>query len=204
MHKKEKIDIKWVFDRTVSLVGLILISPVLLAIGIVVKAESPKLPVFFRQNRIGQFGRPFALIKFKTMNPVNDDASASVSQEVRVTKVGKFLRKYKLDELPQLWNVLKGDMSFVGPRPDVAGYADKLEGDDRIILDLKPGITCPATLKFRREEEILSRQPDPLEYNDKVLWPEKVRLNKEYALTRSFIGDLKVIFRTLGVFISGS
>lgn len=204
MQKKEKINIKWVFDTTVSLVGLILISPALLAIGVAVKIENPSLPVFFRQNRIGQFGRTFSLIKFRTMNPGDDNSPVTVSNDSRVTKVGKFLRKYKLDELPQLWNVLKGDMSFVGPRPDVAGYADKLEGDDRIILKLKPGITCPATIKFRHEEEILARQSNPREYNDRVLWPEKVRLNKEYALNHSFIGDLKVIFQTLGFFVNGS
>ena len=199
MQKKEKIDLKWVFDRSASLVGLVLISPVLLAIGIVIKAENPRLPVFFRQIRIGQFGRRFSLVKFRTMTPGDENVTITTSNDARVSKVGKFLRKNKLDELPQLWNVLKGDMSFVGPRPDVPGYADQLKGDDRIILMLKPGITCPATIKYRNEEKILALQPNSLEYNDKVLWPEKVRLNKEYALNHSFIGDLKIILRTLGI-----
>lgn len=199
MQEKETINLKWIFDRSVSLVGLILILPLLLALCIVVKAENPRLPVFFRQIRIGQYGRPFSLVKFRSMNPGSENNTITTSNDSRVSKVGKFLRKYKLDELPQLWNVLKGDMSFVGPRPDVPGYADKLEGEDRIILRLKPGITCPATIKYRNEEEILALQPDPLEYNDKVIWPEKVRLNKEYAIRHTFIGDLKVIFQTLGV-----
>lgn len=176
-----------------------MISPVLLAIGVAVKAGNPRLPFLFRQIRIGQYGRPFSLVKFRTMNPGKDDCTVTTSNDSRITKVGKFLRKYKLDELPQLWNVLKGDMSFVGPRPDVPGYADKLEGADRIILNLKPGITCPATIKFRNEDELLACQADPLKYNDEVLWPEKVRLNREYALHNSFIEDLKIIFRTLGI-----
>lgn len=201
MQKKVNRNIKWIFDKTVSLTGLIALSPVFAAISVVIKFESPGLPIFFRQTRIGQYGKPFCLVKFRNMRPGQNDKSQhiTVAGDPRITRIGRFLRKYKLDELPQLWNVLKGDMSFVGPRPDVAGYADKLEGDDRIILTLRPGITCPATIKYRNEEELLARQPDPKVYNDTVLWPDKVRLNREYAKNNSFWGDLKIILQTIRV-----
>ena len=201
MQKKVTRNIKWIFDKTISLTGLIALSPVFASISVVIKFESPGLPIFFRQARIGQYGKPFCLVKFRNMRPGENDKSQhiTVAGDPRITRIGRFLRKYKLDELPQLWNVLKGDMSFVGPRPDVAGYADKLEGDDRIILTLKPGITCPATIKYRNEEELLARQPDPKVYNDTVLWPDKVRLNREYAKNNSFWGDLKIILQTIRV-----
>lgn len=130
-----------------------------------------------------------------TMN--HNGSSVSVAGESRITPLGAVLRKYKLDELPELWNVLIGDMSFVGPRPDVPGYADKLKGDDRDILLLKPGITGPATLKYRNEEELLATQPDPQAYNDNVIYPDKVRINLDYLHTHTILGDIKIIFKTL-------
>ena len=126
-----------------------------------------------------------------------DENFITLKDDARLSSVGKTLRKYHLDELPQLLNVLIGDMSIVGPRPDVAGYADLLQGDDRIILSVRPGITGPATLKFKNEDVLLSQQPDPKKYNDTIIWPEKVRLNKEYVKNWSFLGDLNFIFKTI-------
>ena len=195
--------IKWIFDRAASFFGLILLSPILILIAIVIKLTDVKNPVFFKQLRIGQYGRPFHLYKFRTMRPNQAEPRSgsfvTVAGDRRITRVGPFLRKYKLDELPELWNVLKGDMSFVGPRPDVPGYADRLEGADRRILDVKPGITGPASIKYRSEEEMLSHVADPLEYNDTVVWPDKVRINLEYLDKRSFFGDLCIIFKTIGI-----
>jgi lipopolysaccharide/colanic/teichoic acid biosynthesis glycosyltransferase len=121
----------------------------------------------------------------------------SVKGETRITPLGRYLRAYKLDELPELWNVLTGDMSFVGPRPDVAEYTNRLTGEDRLILKLRPGITGPATLKYANEEEILADKEDPQRYNDEVLWPDKVRINGEYLKNQSFLGDLKILFKTV-------
>lgn len=117
--------------------------------------------------------------------------------EQRVTRLGRWLRRTKLDELPELWNVLVGDMSFVGPRPDVPGYADRLTGDDRLILELRPGITCEASIKYANEEQLLAQQPDPLKYNDEVIYPDKVRMNLEYYRNHTFWGDIRIIWRTI-------
>ena len=133
----------------------------------------------------------------RSMTVGHGGSSVSVAGESRITPLGAKLRKYKLDELPELWNVLIGDMSFVGPRPDVPGYADKLEGEARAILKLKPGITGPASLKYRNEEEILAQQPDPIKYNDEVIYPDKVRINLEYLRHWSFWLDIKVIVHTI-------
>lgn len=156
-------------------------------------------PVFFKQKRIGQFGKPFTLVKFRTMTPDCTGPSVTVYNDARITNFGSFLRRYKIDEIPELWNVLKGEMSFVGPRPDVEGYADKLEGENKKILMLKPGITGPATLKYCREEELLAQQNDPLKYNDEVIWPDKVKINMLYLDNISLRGDIKIIFQTLGL-----
>ena len=180
---------------------MLFLSPILAAIVVLLKIRESHSPVFFRQKRIGQFGIPFEIIKFSTMrkdNIGNNHADyITVANDKRFTKTGALLNKYKLNELPQLWNILKGDMSFVGPRPDVEGYADKLTGEDRKILYLKPGLTGPATLKYRNEDELLARQPDPLKYNDEVIWPDKVKINLEYLKEQSLINDLKIIFRTI-------
>ncbi len=188
---------KAAFDRSVSFVGLLCLSPLLVAVAIAIRLRMPDGPALFRQTRIGQGGRPFSLVKFRTMTAKHGGSTVSIAGDSRVTPLGAFLRRHKLDELPELWNVLKGDMSFVGPRPDVPGYADKLQGKERDILRLKPGITGPATLKYRDEEELLARQRDPVRYNDEVLFPDKVRLNLEYLHNHTFIGDIIIILKTL-------
>lgn len=145
--------LKWIFDRLVSLVGLLVLWPVLVIVAILIRIKMPGGPVFFKQQRVGKDGKLFTMVKFRTMTVNHGGSSVSVAGESRITPLGATLRKYKLDELPELWNVLKGDMSFVGPRPDVPGYADQLRGDDREVLKLRPGITGPASLKYRDEEE---------------------------------------------------
>ena len=189
--------LKFIFDRGASLFGLIFLFPVLIIVGILICIKMPGGPIIFKQRRVGQYGRLFTMYKFRSMTVAHSGSSVSVKGESRITPLGAVLRKYKLDELPELWNVLIGDMSFVGPRPDVPGYADKLEGEDRRMLLLKPGITGPASLKYRNEEELLSKQENPQEYNDKVLFPDKVRLNIEYLDNWSFSNDIKFIIYTV-------
>ena len=157
----------------------------------------PDGPILFRQKRVGQYGKLFTIIKFRTMSVSHHGSSISVAGESRITPLGAKLRKYKLDELPELWNVLIGDMSFVGPRPDVPGYADLLKGEDKDILRLKPGITGPATLKYRNEEELLAQQIDPQRYNNEVIFPDKVKINLDYLHHHSFWGDLCIIIKTI-------
>lgn len=188
---------KLVFDRGASLFGLIILFPVLIIVSILIRIKMPGGPVIFRQKRVGQYGRLFTMYKFRSMTVAHSGSSVSVKGESRITPLGAVLRKYKLDELPELWNVLIGDMSLVGPRPDVPGYADKLEGDDRRMLLLKPGITGPASLKYRNEEEILAEQENPQKYNDEVLFPDKVRINIEYLDNWSFWKDIKIIVYTV-------
>jgi lipopolysaccharide/colanic/teichoic acid biosynthesis glycosyltransferase len=187
---------KRIFDIIASLSGLVLLSPVLLVIAFLIKLYMPG-PVFFRQYRAGRYGKSFTLVKFRSMTIRHNSSTVSVKGESRILPLGAILRKYKLDELPELWNVLKGDMSFVGPRPDMPEYADRLAGEERHILDLRPGITGLATLKYANEEELLAGVPDPQRYNDEVLWPDKVRINMDYYHTRSFMGDILIIFKTL-------
>jgi len=189
--------IKTVFDRSLALLGLLLLLPLLIFITLLIRIKMPGAPAIFKQKRVGRHGKLFTMYKFRTMKPGHGGTSISVRGESRITPLGAFLRKYKLDELPELWNVLTGDMSFVGPRPDVPGYADQLEGENREILKLKPGITGPASLKYANEEEILARQEDPVRYNDEVIFPDKVRINLEYVRHRNFWLDLKIIFHTL-------
>lgn len=189
--------LKFIFDRGASLFGLIFLFPVLIIVGILICIKMPGGPIIFKQRRVGQYGRLFTMYKFQSMTVAHSGSSVSVKGESRITPLGAVLRKYKLDELPELWNVLIGDMSFVGPRPDVPGYADKLEGEDRRMLLLKPGITGPASLKYRNEEELLAKQENPQEYNDKVLFPDKVRLNIEYLDNWSFSNDIKFIIYTV-------
>ena len=188
---------KSVFDRCASCIGLFLLWPLLIVIAILVKIRMPGGPVFFLQKRVGQYGRLFTMYKFLKMRVEHGGSSISVAGESRITPLGAKLRKYKLDELPELWNVLIGDMSFVGPRPDVPGYADKLQGKSRDILKLKPGITGPASLKYRKEEEILALQVNPHKYNDEVIFPDKVRINLEYLKTWSFRRDIEIIVYTI-------
>ena len=188
---------KRVFDFLVSLVGLFLFSPLLVLLSLLIKFTS-KGTIFFIQERVGENGVFFKMIKFRSMQMIKDaDSTISVKGDIRVTKVGSFLRRYKLDELPELWNVLVGDMSLVGPRPDVPGYADFLKGEDRNILKLKPGITGPASLKYANEEDILARQENPKEYNDKIIYPDKVRINLDYYYQSNLWIDIKIIFATI-------
>lgn len=203
--------IKWLFDRLVSFIGLLFLWPLLLIVSILIKIKMTGGPVFFIQKRVGKDGKLFNCHKFRTMTVKHNGSTVSVAGDNRITPLGVTLRHYKLDELPGLWDVLIGNMSFVGPRPDVPGYADKLEGDDRIVLKLRPGITGPATLKYRLEDEMISAyviqkqeegdhrsmQEIAEEYNDKVIYPDKVRINRYYYEHYSFVKDIQMIFCTV-------
>ena len=226
--------LKWIFDRVMALVGLIALCWLYPIVAILIKIKMPGGQVFFVQKRVGKDGKLFNCHKFRTMR-VNDSvdgnrltvkgdrlanetenknggwSTVSVAGDSRITPFGAKLRHYKIDELPELWDVLIGKMSFVGPRPDVPGYADKLEGDDRVILKLRPGITGPATLKYRLEDEMISEyvaqkqaagdtrpmQEIAVEYNDTVIYPDKVRLNCYYYRHYSFVKDIQMIFCTV-------
>lgn len=188
--------IKFVFDRVFALAGLILLLPVLILISILI-IHRDGWPPFFIQERVGRRGRLFRMVKFRTMKKNDGANSVSVKGDSRITETGAFLRRYKLDELPELWNVLIGQMSFVGPRPDVPGYADVLEGDDRKILELRPGVTGPATLKYANEEELLAGVENPVRYNDEVIFPDKVRINLGYYHNHNIFTDIRIIFKTL-------
>lgn len=188
---------KWMFDRLMALIGLILLLPFLLFIAILIAIKMPNGPIIFKQTRVGQYGKLFTMYKFRSMIVIHSGSSISVKGEPRITPLGVKLRKYKLDELPELWNVLIGDMSFVGPRPDVPGYADKLKDNDRKVLNLKPGITGPASLKYRNEEEILANIENPLKYNNEVIFPDKVRINLNYLKYWTFLMDIKIIIYTI-------
>jgi lipopolysaccharide/colanic/teichoic acid biosynthesis glycosyltransferase len=182
---------------TASAFGLIFCSFPFVVIAALVRGSSSG-PVFFRQKRIGKGGKCFQVIKFRTMfGDTESQNTITRSGDPRITPVGKFLRRFKLDELPQLWNVFMGKMSFVGPRPDVPGYADKLEEEARKILELRPGITGPATLYFRNEEELLAKAENPKEFNDRVIWPKKVQLNLCYYYHWSFWRDIGYIIVTV-------
>ena len=215
--------LKCIFDRLVSFIGLLFLWPVLLIVAILVKVKMPGGPALFVQKRVGKGGKLFNCHKFRTMIPVKNNEGAegkkgdknwstvSVAGDSRITPLGATLRHYKLDELPGLWDVLIGNMSFVGPRPDVPGYADKLTGDDRDVLKLRPGITGPATLKYRLEDEMISEyvaqkhatgdnrpmQEIAIEYNDTVIYPDKVRLNCYYYRHYSFVKDIQMILCTV-------
>ena len=188
---------KFLFDRIMALVGLLALWPVLAVVAILIKVKMPGGPVIFKQKRVGRNGRLFTMYKFRSMTVGHGGSSVSVAGESRITPLGHVLRKYKLDELPELWNVLVGDMSFVGPRPDVPRYAEAIQGRDRDVLKLRPGITGPASLKYRDEEEQLARVDDPQKYNDEVIFPDKVRINLYYLNNYSFIKDIQIIFCTV-------
>ena len=203
--------LKCFFDRVLALIGLLFLWPVLLVVAVMVKVKMPGGPIFFVQKRVGRGGKLFPCHKFRTMTVNHNGSTVSVAGDSSITPFGATLRHYKLDELPGLWDVLIGNMSFVGPRPDVPGYADKLEGADRDVLKLRPGITGPATLKYRLEDEMIfeyvaKRQAEgdtrPMqeiatEYNDTVIYPDKVRLNCYYYRNYSFIKDIEMIFATV-------
>ena len=216
--------LKWMFDRIVAFLGLLFLWPVILITAILVKIKMPGGPAFFVQKRVGKDGKLFNCHKFRTMTVNHNGSTVSVAGDSRITPFGAKLRHYKIDELPGLWDVLIGNMSFVGPRPDVPGYADKLGGDDRDVLKLRPGITGPATLKYRVEDEMIAKfvseikagqneqvskfenAPDfsrmsdqeiAVWYNDNVIYPDKVRLNCYYYRNYSFIKDIQMIFATV-------
>ena len=216
---------KYIFDRLVALVGLFILWPMFIVVVILIKAKMPG-PVFFIQDRVGKDGKVFKCHKFRTMTVSHSGSTISIAGENRITPLGAKLRQYKIDELPGLWDVFIGKMSFVGPRPDVPGYADKLQGKDRDILNLRPGITGPASLKYRDEEFLIAtfveniiqkrELPNDIKihidipdfanatsediakwYNDNVIYPDKVRLNYYYYHNYSFIKDIQMIFATV-------
>ncbi|MBL6657561.1 MAG: sugar transferase [Flavobacteriales bacterium] len=189
--------VKRFFDFLSSFIGIVLLLPIFILIALAIKIGSDG-PVLFKQKRVGRYAKTFFMVKFRTMVVQQDSASTvSVKGDKRITKVGAFLRKTKLDELPELWNVLIGQMSLVGPRPDVPGFADVLEGEDRKILELRPGITGPASLKYANEEQLLAKVDNPEKYNMDVIFPEKVRINLEYYYNQNFLLDIKIIFATI-------
>ena len=188
--------LKRTFDIILSIFAIFLLFPSFLVVSFLIVIDSG-FPIFFLQKRIGRGAKEFNIIKFRTMKTNDKNITITVSDDSRITRIGKFLRKTKIDELPEILNVLFGQMSFVGPRPDVKGYADKLKGANRKILDLRPGITGPASLKYYNEEDILSKKSNPKKYNDEVIFPDKVKINMYYFHNRSFFLDLKIIFATI-------
>lgn len=189
--------VKRAFDIALSLVGLILFGWLILLAAAAATVDTGRNG-FFRQTRVGKDGRLFKVIKIRTMRALPSmQTTVTSADDPRITRLGRFLRRAKIDELPQLVNVLLGQMSFVGPRPDVPGFADRLSEDDRLILTVRPGITGPATLRFRNEEALLAAQPDPEVYNRTVIYPEKVRLNRQYVLHYSFRQDLALMWQTI-------
>lgn len=203
--------LKFFFDRIVALIGLLFLWPLLIVVAVLVKIKMPDGTVIFTQKRVGKGGKLFTCHKFRTMAVKHSGSTVSVAGDSRITPLGATLRHYKIDELPGLWDVMIGNMSFVGPRPDVPGYADQLKGDDRVVLKLRPGITGPATLKYRLEDEMISdyvakkqKEGDtrPVqniaeEYNDNVIYPDKVRINKYYYEHYSFVKDIQIIICTV-------
>jgi len=193
---------KRIFDVFVAVIGGFIFLPIMFLIAIIIKTTS-KGSIFFLQQRVGYNGQLFKMIKFRSMKMRQiSDSTISVKGDPRITKFGSILRKSKLDELPSLWNVFIGDMSLVGPRPDVSGYADKLSGEERNILKLKPGITGPASLKYADEENILAKQKNPKQYNDQVIYPNKVKMNLDYYYNNNLWIDIKIIFATIFKIIS--
>lgn len=190
--------IKRSFDLVASFVGLIVFSWLILICWLIASVETRSNGIFM-QTRVGRYGQYFKVLKIKTMRPIADyNTTITQSRDPRITRSGAFFRKTKLDELPQLWNVLVGDMSFVGPRPDVPGYADRLEEEvQSVLLSVRPGITGPASLAYRNEEELLAAQSDPKRYNDEVIYPNKVRINLDYITNWRFNTDIKCIFKTI-------
>lgn len=189
---------KRLFDITASFFGIIILSPLLIFIGLWVGLSS-KGGVFYKQIRVGKNNEDFKLYKFRSMR-VNSDKQGLLtvgSKDSRITKAGYFIRKYKIDELPQLFNVLKGDMSFVGPRPEVRRYVDLYSKEQMKVLSVRPGITDPASIKYRNENDILSSQSNPEEYYIQHIMPDKLKINIDYINTQTFIKDIKIIFQTI-------
>tara|TARA_B110000208_G_C11753556_1_gene424320 strand:+ start:697 stop:1296 length:600 start_codon:yes stop_codon:yes gene_type:complete len=193
----KQVLVKRSFDFTLSVIGLAVASPIIILSWLVASVETRSNGLFF-QKRVGRNKKIFILVKIKTMKPVlGINTNVTKSNDARITKSGALFRNAKIDELPQLWNVLLGQMSFVGPRPDVEGYADRLIGTDNLILSVRPGITGPASLKYKNEEDLLMKQVNPEQYNNDVIWPDKVQINIEYVNNWSFIKDLNYIYQTV-------
>ena len=189
--------VKRVFDIFLSIIGIILTTPIIVVAIVIASIDTQSFGLFL-QRRIGRYGKPFIVYKIKTMRAIEGiDSTVTTKNDLRITKSGKFLRDTKIDELPQLFNVLLGSMSFVGARPDVAGFADMLQGEDRVILSIPPAITGPASLKYRDEEEILANQEEPQRYNREVIWRDKVAINRDYINNWSFKKDIEYIIKTL-------
>ena len=188
---------KRLFDIIFSFLGLILLLPLFIIVSILIKVDSSG-PIFFLQQRVGLYGKYFKIIKFRSMKVNhNDSLTVTLKNDKRITRIGRKLRKYKIDEIPELINVLIGDMSFVGPRPDVPGFADLLKGNDRNILKLRPGITSSASIKYSNEEQLLLEQEDPIAYNNDVIFPDKVKMNLNYYENNNIWIDIKIIFATV-------
>lgn len=203
--------VKYLFDRVTALVGLVVLALPLAVIALLVRRSLHGAPVIFTQTRVGKDGRYFRIHKFRTMTNEQELSTIAYPNRARITPIGAKLRRHKLDELPELWDVLVGHMSFVGPRPDVPGYADRLLGEDRVILEMRPGITGPATLKYRNEEQLIEQHVQQAkaqgdnrpeaeiaqQYNDEVIYPDKVRINVDYYRHYSFFNDLLIILKTI-------
>tara|TARA_B100000614_G_scaffold226476_1_gene216766 strand:- start:178 stop:765 length:588 start_codon:yes stop_codon:yes gene_type:complete len=188
---------KRLFDIIFSFLGLVLLLPLFIIVSILIKVDSSG-PIFFLQERVGLYGKYFKIIKFRSMKVNhNDSLTITLKNDKRITRIGRKLRKYKIDEIPELINVLIGDMSFVGPRPDVPGYTDLLKGNERNILKLRPGITSSASIKYSNEEQLLLEQEDPIAYNDDVIFPDKVKMNLNYYENNNIWIDIKIIFATV-------
>jgi len=187
---------KRIFDFSFSFLGLVILSPLLLIVTLIIKFKMG-CPIFYKQERVGRFGKSFTIYKFRTMIPDHEGGTITLKGENRITPLGAILRKYKVDELPELWNVLKGDMSIVGPRPDVSDYIDKLYPDDRIILEFRPGITSPASLKYFNEEELVASASNPKKFYDEIIWPDKVKMNVKYCVNWNFWADINITLQTI-------
>lgn len=186
---------KFLFDYLLAVIIIPVALPLILLLILISTIDTGECGLF-SQKRVGKHAKLFSIYKIRTMRGSNDSDITTASTH-NITRLGKFLRKYKLDELPQLFNILLGQMSFVGPRPDVVGYADQLINENKIILNIKPGITGPAQLAYRNEEELLANQNNPIQYNDEIIWPDKVRINRQYITNWTFVGDLKYIWKTI-------
>lgn len=186
------------FDKVAALLGIIFLSPIILIIYIIHKIVMPGGVFIFKQERVGQYGKLFNIYKIRTMkDSQQNNTFVTTANDERILPFGRWLRSTKLDEIVELVNVLKGEMSLVGPRPDVSGYADALQGSARKILELRPGITGPASLKYINEEKMLAEAENPQQYNDEVIFPDKVKINLNYYHNRTFWGDIRIILKTI-------
>ncbi len=194
--------LKRLFDLLLSLFALLVLWPLMLFAAIIIKVSMPG-PVLFKQWRIGRYAQPFLIYKFRTMRLNNSKVSVTLSTDSRITPFGNLLRKTKIDELPQLFNILKGEMSIVGPRPDVPGYYDTLKGEDQLIWKLRPGLTGLDSMCYPNEQAILDKESDPEKFYDEKLWPDKVRLNRWYAENRGFWMDVRIVLNTASLLLMG-